>query len=55
MIAQGSFGHLVVIRDRETTIRRINMPQPDVATSLVVDTIADLAQCLDDIAARDAR
>ena len=52
---QGPFRHLVVFRDRETSMRRIDMSKHDVATSLVVDSIADLVQRLDDIPARDAR
>jgi hypothetical protein len=52
---QGSLGHLVVIRDREAPVGRIHMTQDDVAASLVIGFLSDLAQSLDDIAAGDER
>ncbi len=39
---QGSFRHFVVIGDREASMRRIDLTEHNVATSLVVNAIADL-------------
>jgi len=52
---QGPFRHLVVIGDREASMRRIDLTEHNVATSLVVNAIADLLYRLDHIPARDAR
>jgi hypothetical protein len=53
--SQGPFGHLIVIRDGEASMRRVDLAKYDVATSLMVDPVADLLQRLDDITSRDAR
>ncbi len=50
---QGSLRHLVMIRDREASVWRIDVSQDNVASPLVIGFVSDASQGFDDIAPGD--
>jgi len=50
---KGSFGQFLMAWNGKASVRRIGVPENDVATVLHIELVSDLAECLDRIASRN--
>ena len=53
--SKGSFGKFLMVGNGKASVRWVGVPENHVAAVLLIEFVADLAECLDRLAARNYR